>query len=55
MAVFVRNDLAHRDDVDRYRESRPEDFDAARRAARDADPMFYQNLTDEKKHTPRTR
>jgi uncharacterized protein (DUF433 family) len=47
--------LAHRDDVDRYLASRRQDFDAARLAARDADPMFYQKLTDAKKHTPLTR
>ena len=47
--------LAHRDDVDRYLASRRQDFDAARHAARDADPMFYQKLTDAKKHTPLTR
>jgi uncharacterized protein (DUF433 family) len=47
--------LAHRDDVDRYLESRRQDFDAARQAARDADPMFYQKLTDAKKQTPLTR
>jgi uncharacterized protein (DUF433 family) len=47
--------LAHRDDVDRYLQSRRQDFDAARQAARDADPMFYQKLTEAKKHTPITR
>src|SRR5438132_10320096 len=47
--------LAHRDDIDRYLEGRRQDFDAARQAARDADPMFYQKLTDRKKHTPLTR
>jgi uncharacterized protein (DUF433 family) len=47
--------LAHRDDIDRYLESRREDFDAARQTARDADLMFYQKLTDAKKHTPLTR
>jgi uncharacterized protein (DUF433 family) len=47
--------LAHRDDIDRYLEGRRQDFDAARQAARDADPMFYQKLTDAKKHTPLTR
>jgi uncharacterized protein (DUF433 family) len=47
--------LAHRDDVDRYLESRRQDFDTARQAARDADPMFYQKLTDAKKQTPLTR
>src|SRR5437867_627270 len=43
--------LAHRDDVDRYLRSRQHDFDSARQAARDADPMFYQKLTDAKKQT----
>jgi len=47
--------LAHRDDVDRYLESRRQDFDGARQAARDADPMFYQKLIDAKKRTPLTR
>src|SRR5919198_3418573 len=47
--------LAHRDDIDRHLERRRQDFDAARQAARDADPMFYQKLTDAKKHTPLTR
>jgi len=47
--------LAHRDDVDRYLEGRRQDFAAARQAARDADPMFYQKLADAKKQTPLTR
>jgi uncharacterized protein (DUF433 family) len=47
--------LGHRDDVDHYLESRRQDLDAARHAARDADPMFYQKLTDAKKRTPLTR
>ena len=47
--------LAHRDDIDRYLGSRRQDFAAARQAARDADPMFYQKLTDAKKQTPLTR
>ena len=47
--------LGHRDEVDRYLEGLRHDFDAARQAARDADPMFYQKLTDAKKHTPLTR
>lgn len=47
--------LGHRDEVDQYLESRRDDFDAARQAARNADPMFYQKLTDAKKHTPLTR
>jgi len=40
--------LAHRDEVNRYLESRRQDFDAARQAARDADPMFYWKLVDAK-------
>ena len=47
--------LAHRADIDRYLDVRHQDFDAARQAARDADPMFYQKLSDAKKHTPLTR
>ena len=47
--------LAHRDDIDRYLESRRQDFAAGRHAARHADPMFYQKLTDTKKQTPLTR
>ena len=47
--------LAHRDDIDPYLESRRQDFAAARQAARDADPMFYQKLVEAKKHTPLTR
>lgn len=47
--------LSHRDEVDHYLGGRQQDFEAARQAARDADPMFYQKLTDAKKHTPLTR
>jgi uncharacterized protein (DUF433 family) len=47
--------LANRDDVDRYLERQRQGFDAARQAARDADPMFYQKLVDAKKQTPLTR
>jgi len=43
--------LAHREDVDRYLQGRRQDFDAARQAACDADPMFYQKLADAKKRT----
>jgi uncharacterized protein (DUF433 family) len=46
--------LAHREEVDRYLESRRNDFDAARRAARDADPMFYQKLADARKQASHT-
>jgi uncharacterized protein (DUF433 family) len=47
--------LRHRDDIDRYLECRRQDFDAARQAARDGDPMFYQKVADTRKHTPLTR
>jgi hypothetical protein len=47
--------LAHRDDIDRYLENRRHDFAAARQAARDADPMFYQKLVEAEKHIPLTR
>ena len=47
--------LAHRDDLDRYLEHHRQDFVAARQAARDADPMFYQKLVEAKKHTTLTR
>jgi hypothetical protein len=47
--------LAHRDDVDRYLETRRQDFETMREAARNADPMFYQKLTDAKKQIPIVR
>lgn len=47
--------LAHRDEVDRYLEGRLQDFAAARQAARDSDPMFYQKLAEAKRQTPLTR
>ena len=47
--------LGHRNGIDEYLESRRQDFDAARQAARNADPMFYQKLTDTKNRTPPTR
>ena len=47
--------LAHREEIDRHVDDEREHFEAARRAARDADPMFYQKLADAKKHTPLTR
>jgi hypothetical protein len=47
--------LAHRDDVNRYLEASRQDFAAARQAARDADPIFYQKLAEAKKQTPLTR
>jgi uncharacterized protein (DUF433 family) len=47
--------LALRNDVDRYLEARREEFEAAREASRNADPMFYQKLADAKKQTPLSR
>jgi uncharacterized protein (DUF433 family) len=47
--------LAHRDELDHYLEARRKDFAAARQAARDADPMFYQKLAEAKKQTPLAR
>jgi uncharacterized protein (DUF433 family) len=47
--------LGHRDELDRYLDARRQDFEATREAARDADPMFYQKLTDAKKHIPLIR
>lgn len=47
--------LAHRDDVAAYLEARTQDFDTKRDAAREADPMFYQKLTDAKKQAPLAR
>jgi uncharacterized protein (DUF433 family) len=47
--------LAHREELDRYLETRQQDFEVRRRAARDGDPMFYQKLVDAKKQTSLTR
>ena len=47
--------LAHREDIDRYLEARRQDFEVTRQSARDADPMFYQKLTDAKKNLPTVR
>jgi uncharacterized protein (DUF433 family) len=47
--------LAHREDLDRYLETRHQEFETAREAARATDPMFYQKLADAKKHTPLVR
>ena len=40
--------LAHREDVDRYLETGRHEFETAREAARNADPMFYLKLVDAK-------
>jgi len=47
--------LARREELDRYLEARQQEFEVKRRAARDADPMFYQKLVDAKKQTPLIR
>jgi uncharacterized protein (DUF433 family) len=38
--------LAHRDEVDRYLDTRAKDFEAQREASREADPFFYQRLAE---------
>jgi hypothetical protein len=47
--------LAHRETLDRYLETRREQFEAAREQARSSDPMFYQRLADIKKLSPLER
>jgi hypothetical protein len=47
--------LAHRDDVERYLESRRQDFAAARQVACEADPVFYRKLVEARKRTRLTR
>jgi hypothetical protein len=42
-------------ELDRYLDARRQDFEATREAARDADPMFCQKLTDARKHIPLVR
>ena len=42
-------------EIDRYLETGRQDFETMREAARHADPMFYQQLADAKKHTPLVR
>ena len=46
--------LAHRDELDRYLDTRRRDFEAHREAARNADPTFYQKLADGKRRAPLT-
>lgn len=38
--------LAHQSDIDIYLEASRKDFDAAREASRQQDPMFYQKLAN---------
>lgn len=47
--------LAQRDEIDRYLETRRQDYERRREAAKAADPMFYQKLADAKKHVPTVR
>lgn len=47
--------LAHREEVERYLNGQEQDYAAKRAAARAADPMFYQKLSDAKRQTPLTR
>ena len=43
--------LAHREELERYLETRQQEFEVQPCAARDGDPMFYQKLIDAKKQT----
>ncbi len=43
--------LANRRDIDAYVASAREDYDAKRRAARDADPAFHQKLADARRQS----
>jgi uncharacterized protein (DUF433 family) len=43
--------LAHKDEVDRYLEQRRVDYEAKRQAARDADPMFYQKIAEDRRRS----
>ena len=38
--------LAHREEIDRYLQHQRAEYEAKRQAARDADPMFYQKMTE---------
>ena len=42
--------LANRPVIDAYLEKTEADFEAMRRASREADPMFYQKLADARRH-----
>lgn len=44
--------LAHRDEVDAYLLRAREDYEAQRRAAREADPAFYQKLAEARLREP---
>lgn len=46
--------LAHREEIDRYLAEGRHDFEAQRRAARDADPAFYQKLAASRRSEPVT-
>ncbi len=41
--------LAHRHEIDGYLQSRHHDYESRRQAARDADPAFYQKITEAKR------
>lgn len=44
--------LAHREEIDRHLQRARADYEALRRAARDADPMFYQKLAGARQPQP---
>lgn len=47
--------LANRDAVDAYLAQRQADYEARRREARDADPMFYKKLADARRSLETSR
>ena len=42
--------LAHRSEIDRYLEEVRTEYETQRQAAREADPMFYRNLADDRQY-----
>jgi uncharacterized protein (DUF433 family) len=44
--------LSHREQIDRHLEATQHEFEEKRRAAREADPMFYQKLAASRREVP---
>lgn len=47
--------LAHSHEIDGYLQSRRHDYESRRQAARDADPAFYQKITEAKRNLETAR
>lgn len=47
--------LSNRGEIDDYLRQGKEDFEASRKTAREADPLFYKRLEDLRHRTPSTR